>query len=89
VSLTAGKIATGLKTAEAQSAVAPPDQARSPAAGTHSPRKHRRIGSASRGRRAPGTSANPVSDDLVVIDLVTRARSGDKQAWDALVERAS
>jgi len=26
-------------------------------------------------------------DDPVVIDLVTRARNGDKQAWDALVER--
>jgi RNA polymerase sigma factor (sigma-70 family) len=28
-----------------------------------------------------------VRDDLVVTDLVTRARGGDKQAWDALVER--
>jgi DNA-directed RNA polymerase specialized sigma24 family protein len=28
-----------------------------------------------------------VRDGLVVIDLVTRARHGDKQAWDALVER--
>ena len=26
-------------------------------------------------------------DDPVVTDLVTRARNGDKQAWDALVER--
>ncbi len=26
-------------------------------------------------------------DDVVVTDLVTRARDGDKQAWDALVER--
>ena len=26
-------------------------------------------------------------DDLVVTDLVTRARDGDKQAWDALVDR--
>jgi hypothetical protein len=26
-------------------------------------------------------------DDPVVIDLVTRARDGDQQAWDALVER--
>jgi RNA polymerase sigma factor (sigma-70 family) len=26
-------------------------------------------------------------DDRVVIDLVMRARTGDKQAWDALVER--
>jgi RNA polymerase sigma factor (sigma-70 family) len=28
-----------------------------------------------------------VRDDPVVTDLVTRARNGDKQAWDALVER--
>jgi RNA polymerase sigma factor (sigma-70 family) len=28
-----------------------------------------------------------MSDDLVVTDLVTRARHGDQQAWDALVER--
>ena len=26
-------------------------------------------------------------DDPVVTDLMTRARNGDKQAWDALVER--
>lgn len=26
-------------------------------------------------------------DDVLVTDLVTRARTGDKQAWDALVER--
>jgi hypothetical protein len=26
-------------------------------------------------------------DDPVVTDLVTTARNGDKQAWDALVER--
>ena len=26
-------------------------------------------------------------NDLLVTDLVTRARNGDKQAWDALVER--
>ena len=28
-------------------------------------------------------------DDPVVADLVTRARKGDQQAWDALVERYS
>src|ERR1700761_8631932 len=27
------------------------------------------------------------SDDSVVIDLVARARGGDMQAWDALIER--
>jgi RNA polymerase sigma factor (sigma-70 family) len=29
----------------------------------------------------------PMRDDCAVTDLVTRARHGDKQAWDALVER--
>ena len=28
-----------------------------------------------------------MSDDPSVTDLVTRAKNGDKQAWDALVER--
>ena len=31
--------------------------------------------------------ANRRRDDPVVTDLVTRARNGDRQAWDALVER--
>ena len=34
-----------------------------------------------------GTSAGQVPDGLVVTDLVTRARTGDKQAWDTLVEQ--
>ena len=29
----------------------------------------------------------PMRDDLSVTDLVTRARTGDQQAWDVLVER--
>jgi DNA-directed RNA polymerase specialized sigma subunit len=29
----------------------------------------------------------PTRDDPVVTDLVSRARNGDKQTWDALVER--
>jgi RNA polymerase sigma factor (sigma-70 family) len=29
----------------------------------------------------------PPPDDPVIIDLITRARTGDKQAWDMLVER--
>ena len=33
--------------------------------------------------------ADPVHDELAVTDLVTRARNGDKQAWDTLVERYS
>jgi RNA polymerase sigma factor (sigma-70 family) len=35
----------------------------------------------------PAQEAHPRRDDLVVTDLVTRARTGDKRAWDALVER--
>ncbi len=31
--------------------------------------------------------AGPVRDTRTVIDLVTRARNGDQQAWDTLVER--
>ena len=86
MSTTTGKIATGITAAEARSAMAPPGPAKSPAAVTHSPRQHRRTGPSSRGRCAPGTSTNPVRDDPV-IGLVTRARNGDKQAWDTLVER--
>lgn len=33
------------------------------------------------------TGAYPMRDDPVVIDLVTRARYGEAQVWDALVER--
>ena len=41
-----------------------------------------------RSSRAPArTDAHPMRDDPVVTDLVTRARNGDKQAWDALVDR--
>jgi RNA polymerase sigma factor (sigma-70 family) len=32
-------------------------------------------------------TAHPARADTLVTDLVTRARTGDKQAWDALVER--
>ena len=75
-------------TAEAQSATAPPDQARSPAAVAHPPGRHWRSGPASRGHRASArTSTDQVREDPVVIDLVTRAGTGDKRAWDTLVER--
>jgi RNA polymerase sigma factor (sigma-70 family) len=87
VSTTAGKIAAGIRTAEARSAGAVPGPARSPAAVSHSPGQQRRIGSTGRGHGAPGTGADPVRDGVVVTDLVTRARTGDKQAWDTLVER--
>jgi RNA polymerase sigma factor (sigma-70 family) len=32
-------------------------------------------------------TAEPVSDTPLAVDLVARARKGDQQAWDALVER--
>jgi RNA polymerase sigma factor (sigma-70 family) len=32
-------------------------------------------------------TAHPARDGTLVTDLVTRASTGDKQAWDALVER--
>jgi RNA polymerase sigma factor (sigma-70 family) len=32
---------------------------------------------------------NPMRDDLPVFDLATRARNGEKQAWDTIVERYS
>ena len=87
VSPTAGKVAAGVMDAGARSAVAPPGQAGSSAVVPHSPGQHRRIGPASRDRRTPRPSAEPVRDDPVVIDLVTRARNGDKRAWEMLVER--
>jgi RNA polymerase sigma factor (sigma-70 family) len=45
-------------------------------------------GHTSRSHGAPTrTSTDPVRDDSVVSDLVTGAGNGDRQAWDALVER--
>src|SRR6185437_8524326 len=77
-----------IMTAEVRSAVAQPDQERCPAAVAHPPGRHRRGRLTSRGSRAPArTSADPLHDDPLVVDLVARARNGDKQAWDALVER--
>ena len=64
--------------AEVGRAGRPPDQVKSAAAVTH-PRRER-------GRIEPA-SADPVGEEPVVGDLVTRARNGDAQAWDALVER--
>ena len=74
-----------MMTSEAACAVAPSDPASSPTAMAYLPRQYQRSKHASRGPLA--TDANQVRDDPVVIDLVTRARKGDKQAWDALVER--
>jgi RNA polymerase sigma factor (sigma-70 family) len=36
---------------------------------------------------SPVPAARPGRDDPAVTDLVSRARAGDRQAWDALVER--
>jgi RNA polymerase sigma factor (sigma-70 family) len=85
VSRTAGKVTTGVMAAKARSAGAPPSQAGSVTAVTHSPGQHEGIGPAGRG--APRPSAGSVRDDPAVIDLVTRARNGDRRAWEVLVER--
>jgi RNA polymerase sigma factor (sigma-70 family) len=75
-------------TVEVRGALAQPDQERCPAAVEHPPGRHRRDGLTSRGSRAPArTSADQLRDAAVVVDLVARARNGDKPAWDALVER--
>lgn len=37
----------------------------------------------------PGSEAKPMRNDPQVIDLVARARNGDRSAWDALVDRYS
>ena len=77
-------------TTQARAAMAQPDPARSSAPGAHLPRKPWRRGHTRRDPRPPTpTGADHARDDPVVIDLVTRARKGDKQAWDALVERYS
>jgi len=77
-------------TAEAHSTTAQPDPARSPAEAAHPPGQHRRTGHTSCSPRPLGrTAANPVRDDPMVNELVARARSGNKQAWDALVDRYS
>jgi len=73
-----------------RTAMALSDPARSPAAVAQLPMPHRRSGHASRGSRAlTPTGAYPARGDPVVIDLATRARHGEQQAWDALVERYS
>ncbi len=38
-------------------------------------------------REARSSAAHPTCDSRAVADLVVRARDGDQQAWDALVER--
>ena len=75
-------------TAEAPSPAASPDPRPVPATAAHPARRHQPNGNATRSSRASArTGAAPVLTDQVVTDLVTRARNGDKQAWDALIER--
>jgi RNA polymerase sigma factor (sigma-70 family) len=75
-------------TAEAHSIAAPVDQAKCPAAAVFLPGQRRFGEPISRGRRPPArTDADLAHRALVVMDLVTRARNGDNQAWDELVER--
>jgi len=72
-------------TAEAATAATPPDPAKFPAAVAHPPRQRLRSGPTDRGSGAPTWK----DADPVVAELVTRARNGNKQAWDELVERYS
>ena len=73
-------------TTKAPSTVAQADAERPSAAVACPP--VRRGGPADRDPWAPTrTGADPVRDNPVIIDLVTRAAKGDKHAWDALVER--
>ena len=73
-------------TAQQATAAAPPNPART----VHAPQ-------AESARRARGPQPldthaegrDPVRDNPVVADLVTRARNGDKQAWDDLVEKSA
>ena len=77
-------------TARANSVVAEPDPARSPAAAAHPSGQQQGGGHTGQHSRVPRrTRAHPARDDPVVIDLVTRATNGDKRAWDLLIERYS
>ena len=61
-----------------------------PVPSNHVPAQQRHGGHTNRGSRAlTPTGAGPARSDPVVIDLATRARHGEQQAWDALVERYS
>jgi RNA polymerase sigma factor (sigma-70 family) len=75
-----------IMTAEAPSVTAQPDAARPLATVARPFRQDRRSEHSSRISREPA-GADLRRDDPLVTDLVTRARNGDQQAWDALVER--
>jgi RNA polymerase sigma factor (sigma-70 family) len=75
-------------TTKAPSTVARADTERPSVAVAYPPVRRLHGGPANRGPWAPTpTGADPVHDNPVIIDLVTRAAKGDKHAWDALVER--
>jgi RNA polymerase sigma factor (sigma-70 family) len=75
-------------TAKARGVAAQADPGRSPVAVAYPQGGTGATGDASRAARSPTrTGADPVRDNPVVIDHVICARQGDKQAWDALVER--
>ncbi len=75
-------------TAEAPTATAQPGAAKSPPAMA---RPHGSTAAAGTAAAAQGAciskDAHPPRDHLSLTDLVTRARNGDTQAWDALVDR--
>ena len=76
-------------TAEGAYALTQPGPASSPAGMAYIPmqRRYREHISCGSSRAATRGDADEMADDSVVIDLVAGARNGDKQAWDALVER--
>lgn len=77
-----------IMTTKAPSAVTLPDMERPSVAVAYPQVRRRRGGPANRGPWTPTrTGADPVRDNPVIIDLVTRAAKGDKHGWDALVER--
>ena len=49
--------------------------------------QHERGRNTSRLRAPARRDGYPMADYLPVADLVTRAKNGEQQAWDALVER--
>jgi len=77
-----------MMTVEPASVLTPPRPTNDHAAMARLPRQHPRTEHTNGGPCAAARNeANQVRDDSVVIDLVAGARDGDKQAWDALVER--
>ena len=76
-------------TAEAAYALTQPGPVSSRAGMAYIPmqRRHREHISCGSSRAATQGDADEMAGDSVIIDLVAGARNGDKQAWDALVER--